>query len=118
MSPTGPEKQLDGVQLAVLANRFESVVRTMRNTLVRTARSGVINTAYDFSCCVLSRDNEFLAMAESLPIHLISGPDLMAKVIHELHPEHSFALTFAPSWPASRNCAERPQHLTSSNAKL
>jgi N-methylhydantoinase B len=78
---------LDGVQLAVLANRFEGVVRAMRNTLVRTGRSGVINTAYDFSSCVLSREDEFLAMAESLPIHLISGPDLMAKVMKEFHPD-------------------------------
>jgi hypothetical protein len=26
--------------------------------------------ARDFSCCVLTKDAEFLAMAESLPIHL------------------------------------------------
>ena len=87
MSDHAEAATLDGVQLAVLANRFESVVRTMRNTLVRTARSGVLNTAYDFSCCVLSGNDEFLAMAESLPIHLISGPDLMAKVMREFHPE-------------------------------
>lgn len=78
---------LDGVELALIANRFEGIVRSMRSTLVRTGRSGVLNTAYDFSCCVLSRDDEFLAMAESLPIHLISGPDLMAASMKSFWPE-------------------------------
>jgi N-methylhydantoinase B len=78
---------LDSVSLAVLANRFEGTVRAMRNTVIRTARSGVINTARDFSCCVLTSADEFLAMAESLPIHLISGPDMMAKSMKELHPD-------------------------------
>ena len=81
------ELELDSVQLAVLSNRFEGLVRAMRNTLIRTGRSGVINTARDFSCCVLTEGDEFLAMAESLPIHLISGPDIMAKSMKEFHPE-------------------------------
>ncbi len=76
-----------GVQLAVLGNRFESVVRSMTNTLLRTGRSGVLNTARDFSCCILTRENELLAMAESLPIHVMSGPDLMAGVMREHHPQ-------------------------------
>ena len=90
MTATGPDGAASGVGsvgLAVLANRFEGIVRAMRNTVIRTGRSGVINTARDFSCCVLTKDDEFLAMAESLPIHLISGPDMMAKSMKELHPE-------------------------------
>lgn len=81
------EQGLDSVSLAVLANRFEGIVRAMRNTVIRTGRSGVINTARDFSCCVLTSRDEFLAMAESLPIHLISGPDMMARSMKELHPD-------------------------------
>ena len=42
----------------------------MTNTLLRTARSGVLNTARDFSCCILTADDELLAVAESLPIHV------------------------------------------------
>jgi N-methylhydantoinase B len=78
---------LDGLQLAVINNRFEGVVRAMMNTLLRTARSAILNTARDFSCCVLTADDEMLAMAESLPIHVMSGPDLMARWLKELHPE-------------------------------
>lgn len=57
----------------------------MMNTLVRTGRSGVLNTARDFSCCILSAEDELLVMAESLPIHLMSGPDLMAGSMREFH---------------------------------
>src|SRR5436190_14178894 len=73
--------------MAVLANRLEGIVVSMMNTLVRTGRSGVLNTARDFSCCILSADDELLAMAESLPIHVMSGPDLMAKVMKDFHPD-------------------------------
>jgi N-methylhydantoinase B len=48
---TSPQAgQLSGAELAVLSNRFEAVVRAMRNTLVRSSRSGVVNIARDFSC--------------------------------------------------------------------
>ena len=45
---------MDGYQLALLNNRFEAIVRAMMNTLLRTARSAILNTARDFSCCVLT----------------------------------------------------------------
>ena len=77
---------LDGVRMAVLTNRLEGVVRAMMNTLFRTGRSCVLNTGRDFSCCVITHDNELLAAAESLPIHVLSGPDTMAAVMQELHP--------------------------------
>src|SRR5450756_1078721 len=83
--PMSPAFDLDGARLAVLANRFEAIVLNMMNTLVRTARSGVINTGRDFSCCVLTRDDELLSMAESQPIHVMSGPDLMAQTMKAFH---------------------------------
>ena len=79
-------RELDGVDLAVLSNRFESVVRAMINTLFRTSRSGVLATARDLSCAIITKDCEFLAAAESLPIHVLGG-DLAARALHELHPE-------------------------------
>jgi N-methylhydantoinase B/oxoprolinase/acetone carboxylase alpha subunit len=86
-SRTDTSIALDGVQLAVIGNRLEAVVRKMTNTLFRTARSGVINSARDFSCCILTAGSELLAAAESLPIHILSGPDLIAQAMKELHPE-------------------------------
>ena len=78
---------MDGVRLAVLNNRLQGVARAMQNTLARTGRSGVLNTARDFSCCILTAEAELLATAESLPIHVMSGPDLMAARIRLLHPD-------------------------------
>jgi N-methylhydantoinase B len=81
-----PESGLDGAQLAILNNRFEGVARKMANTLLRTGRSGVLNRARDFSCCIVTADHQLLAAAESLPIHVLSGPDLMAAAMAEMHP--------------------------------
>jgi len=58
----------------------------MTNTLFRTARSSVLNTARDFSCCVVSANHELLVMGESLPIHVISGPDLISRWLVRMHP--------------------------------
>ena len=80
-------ERLDGVRLAVLSNRIEGVVRAMMNTLFRTGRSCVLNTSRDFSCCVVTHDHQLLAAAESLPIHVMSGPDMMAAFMAERHPE-------------------------------
>jgi N-methylhydantoinase B len=76
----------DGLRLAVLTNRLQAVVRKMANTLARTGRSGVLSVARDFSCCILTADDELLVVAESLPIHVMSGPDLMSREIKRLHP--------------------------------
>ena len=79
------KKHLDGGQLAILANRFEGVSSKMGNTLLRTGRSGVLNRAKDFSCCILTSDHKLLSVAESLPIHVLSGPDIMAASMVEFH---------------------------------
>ena len=76
-----------GVRTAIISNRMESIARKMQNTLFRTARSGVLNTAHDFSCVILTADCELLATAESLPIHTLIGPDLMCRAVRSYHPE-------------------------------
>ncbi len=84
-TPNSPAS-IDGVDLALFHRRIESIARKMQNTLLRTARSGVINTGRDFSCCILTADCDLLSVAESLPIHVMSGPDLMARSMLDLHP--------------------------------
>lgn len=81
------DKNLDGAALAVLRSRFDGIVRKMSNTLLRTGRSGVLNRAKDFSCCILSPSCELVTAADSLPIHVLSGPDLMARAMLEFHPQ-------------------------------
>ena len=77
---------MNGADLTVLAYRFEGIARKMANVLLRTGRSGVLNRAKDLSCCIVSRDCELVSAAESLPIHVLSGPDLMARSMHRYHP--------------------------------
>ena len=79
--------RLNGVHLAILSSQFDGVCRKMGNTLLRTGRSGVLNRARDFSCCIVTAAGDLLATAESLPIHVLSGPDLMARSMLEFFPE-------------------------------
>jgi N-methylhydantoinase B len=81
------DTSLDGAELAILINRFEGIVRKMSNTLYRTGRSGVLNRARDFSCCIVTSGCELLAAADSLPIHTLVGPNLMARAMKEFHPD-------------------------------
>jgi N-methylhydantoinase B len=77
---------MDPVTLAVLSKRFESITTKMANTLLRTGRSGVLNLAKDFSTSIVTRDCELMTGAETLPIHVLSGADLMARSMMDLHP--------------------------------
>ncbi|MBK1658396.1 hydantoinase B/oxoprolinase family protein [Paracraurococcus ruber] len=61
---------LDPVLLSVMANRLDGIVREMTNTLLRAARSAVISSARDFSCCIVTGDDALLAPAEGLPVHI------------------------------------------------
>ena len=89
--------------MAVLSNRFNAVVGGMMNTIFRSGRSGVLNSAHDFSCCVLSAGHELVMGAESLPIHMMSGPDLIARRIVELHPVLRRGDAFLHNSPYSGN---------------
>ncbi len=80
MTPTS-----DPVLLSVLANAFDGIVREMTNGLLRSARSSVINTARDFSCSILTADNELLASAEGCPVHVF-GSEPLGEAMRELHP--------------------------------
>lgn len=77
--------EFDGLRLALLNNRMEGVVNAMMNTLQRTARSAIMNMARDFSCGILTADDDLLTVAESLPCHTFRGPDLQARYMKEWH---------------------------------
>jgi N-methylhydantoinase B/oxoprolinase/acetone carboxylase alpha subunit len=82
-----PERRSDGVRLALITNRLQSIARRMQNTLFRTGRSGILNTAHDFSCVVLTCDCRLLVAAESLPLHIMIGPDIIVRDILNHHPQ-------------------------------
>ena len=74
----------DPVLLSVIANRLDSIVREMENTLLRSGRSAVLNMARDFSCAIITADNRLLASAEGLPVHVI-GMEFLAQAMTDLH---------------------------------
>jgi N-methylhydantoinase B len=76
--------QFDPVLLAVLANRFEAIVREMSNTLLRSGRSAVLSMARDFSCSIVTAGNELLAAAEGLPVHVF-GSHLLTRAMTDIH---------------------------------
>ena len=79
------EGQFDGVRTAIIANKVDGIVREMTNTLLRTARSAVINSARDFSCAILTADDGLLAAAEAVPVHVF-GAQLQAQALRAAHP--------------------------------
>lgn len=87
MSRSADAARIDSLDLAIFSKRIEGIASKMQNTLLRTARSGVINTGRDFSCCILTAESELVAVAESLPIHVMAGPDLMAQWMKRFHPK-------------------------------
>lgn len=82
-----PGSNIDGIRMAVLTARFNGIARKMSNTLFRTGRSGILTIAHDFSCAVLTADHELLAAAESLPIHVLRGPEIMTRTMTDNHPK-------------------------------
>ncbi len=67
------ETDFDPYMTAIIFNRIDGIIREMTNTLLRAARSGVINGARDFSCSICTGDNRLLASAEGLPIHIFGS---------------------------------------------
>jgi N-methylhydantoinase B/oxoprolinase/acetone carboxylase alpha subunit len=83
---TARAARIDPVLMAVLANRFDAIVREMTNTLFRSGRSAVLNMARDFSCALLTSDDELLATAEGLQVHLL-GTGLQTPYMRKFHPD-------------------------------
>jgi N-methylhydantoinase B len=81
-----PVDALDPTLMAVLAHRFEAIVREMTNTLFRTGRSSILNMARDFSCSIITADDQLFAAAEGLQVHVL-GAGLQTSSMRRLHPD-------------------------------
>ncbi len=75
----------DPVELAVMANRLDAIVREMTSTVILTANSSVIGMARDFSCSILSADHDIIGVAEALPVHAF-GSNLQGQAMADFHP--------------------------------
>ncbi|MBT3172228.1 MAG: hypothetical protein HN333_12445, partial [Rhodospirillaceae bacterium] len=79
--------ELDPVQLAIMANRVDAILREMQGVVMRTARSAVIGQSRDFSCSIVTAENELLATAEGIPAHIF-GSHLQTAAIAREHPDY------------------------------
>ncbi|GLK85834.1 hydantoinase B/oxoprolinase family protein [Ancylobacter defluvii] len=80
----GTHAEFDPYLTAIIANRVDGIVREMTHTLLRAARSAVINSARDFSCSICTGDNQLLASAEGLPIHIF-GSHMQTRAMADFH---------------------------------
>ncbi len=56
--------------MSILAGRFDAITKEMSNTLMRSGRSTVLNTAKDFSCAITDDKCRIVYIAEGLPIQV------------------------------------------------
>lgn len=76
--------QVDPFLMSVLRRRFEAIIREMTNTLFKSGRSGVLNTAMDFSCSITDIDFQSISVALGLPVH-VGAIDLIPRAVMDKH---------------------------------
>lgn len=81
---------IDPITLEVLTQGLISVVREMRATVMRTAKSVAIYEAKDFSCGLFAPDSQVVAQSEDIGSHVVPMPwtvqSAMAKLGANLEP--------------------------------
>jgi N-methylhydantoinase B len=66
--------EIDPITLEVVTEGLISVVREMRATVFRTARSVAIYEARDFSCGLFAPNTEVVAQSEDIGSHVVPLP--------------------------------------------
>jgi len=89
----------DPFLMVVLRRRFESIIREMVNALFKSGRSGVLNTAMDFSCSLTDARFQSVSVALGLPVH-VGAIDLIPRAVSEkyrnnIHEGDCFANNYA-----------------------
>src|SRR5882762_763116 len=87
---------VDMFTMVVLRRRFEAIIGDMVNALFKSGRSGVLNTAKDFTCGITDDRLQTVSTAVGgLPVHA-GALDLIPRAVREkfgddLHPGDCFA---------------------------
>lgn len=74
--------EVDIFAMVVLRRRFEGIIREMINALFKSGRSGVLNTAMDFSCSLTDASFRSVSLAQGLPVH-VGAIDLIPRAVSE-----------------------------------
>ena len=64
------KSRIEPFLMSILAGRFDAITKEMSNTLMRSGRSTVLNTAKDFSCAITDDKCRIVYIAEGLPIQV------------------------------------------------
>ena len=100
---------VDPVLLAVIANRFDAIVREMTNTLLRAGRSAVINMARDFSCSIVTADTSCSPRRRACRC-TCSAPACRRASMRELHPRPARGRRVPAQRPLRRQHPRRRPH--------
>lgn len=71
---------IDIFTMVILRRRFEAIIGEMINALFKSGRSGVLNTAMDFSCSLTDASFQSISLAQGLPVH-VGAIDLIPRAI-------------------------------------
>ncbi|HKU96066.1 MAG TPA: hydantoinase B/oxoprolinase family protein [Vineibacter sp.] len=71
---------MDIFTMVVLRRRFEAIIGEMINALFKSGRSGVLNTAMDFSCSLTDSKFQSISLAQGIPVH-VGAIDLIPRTI-------------------------------------
>jgi N-methylhydantoinase B len=85
---------VDIFTMVVLRRRFEAIIGEMINALFKSGRSGVLNTAMDFSCSLTDARFQSISLAQGLPVH-VGAIDLIPRAVaakfgRDIHPGDCF----------------------------
>jgi N-methylhydantoinase B len=75
---------IDNFLMIVLRRRLEAIIREMINALFKSGRSGVLNTAMDFSCSLTDSKFQSISVALGLSAHL-GAIDLVPRAVVAKH---------------------------------
>jgi N-methylhydantoinase B len=64
------DQKIEPFLMSILSGRFNAITKEMANTLMRSGRSTVLNTAKDFGCAITDQKCRAVSVAEGLPIQL------------------------------------------------
>ncbi len=76
-------RDIDPITFEVIRNGLDTLVDEMALTVMRTAHSGVVKDAMDYSTAFCDRNGQVVAQGLTIVCHLGSFPDAVASVIHK-----------------------------------
>jgi N-methylhydantoinase B len=71
---------VDIFTMVILRRRIEGIIGEMINALFKSGRSGVLNTAMDFSCSLTDERFQSISLAQGLPVH-VGAIDLIPRAV-------------------------------------